>query len=131
MPRRPNYGQDRAERQRSQAAKRDKRLAAKAERRGKGLSDPESTAAAATVAPAAVAERGVPMPVDPVTLVRLSQALKFVCGAEHPATLAVLRAARSGAGDDIQRAHALFQQLTPGNRRAALTLSAATQSALR
>jgi hypothetical protein len=37
----------------------------------------------------------------------------------------------SSDGCDIERARALFQQLTPGNQRAALTLVAATPSALR
>ncbi len=71
------------------------------------------------------------MPEDAVTLIRLAQALKFVCGADHPATLAVQRAAASGDGEDVDRARALFQQLTPGNQHAALTIAAAAPSALR
>jgi len=68
---------------------------------------------------------------DPVAMARLAQVLKFVCGPEHPTTLAVRRAAMSRDGDDIERARALFRQLTPGNQRAALTLVAATPSPLR
>jgi len=126
---RPNYGQERAERQRRKAARRDERLAAKAERRHQ---PPDANSAAATEAPAeSAADLGTLLSADPVAMARLAQVLKFVCGAEHPTTLAVRRAAISSASDDIERARALFRQLTPGNQRAALTLVAATPSALR
>ena len=51
--------------------------------------------------------------------------------ADHPATLAVQRAAISGDGDDIGRARSLFLQLTPENQRAALTIAATTPSSVR
>jgi hypothetical protein len=132
VARQPNYGQERAERQRRKAARRVERLAAKADRRDKGL-PPDSASAAApeTPSPAAAAKLAGRLPEDPVALVRLGQALKFVCGAAHPTTLAVLRAATSGEGDDIERARALFLELTPGNQHAALTIAAAGSSALR
>jgi hypothetical protein len=129
MARRPNYGQERAERQRSKAARRDARLAAKAGRR-KGAAGDDGAAANGNGAAEAGAP-GAPMPADPATMLRLGQALKFVCGAQHPTTLAVQQAALSGDGGDIERASALFGQLTPGNRRAALTIAAATPSAAR
>src|ERR1700741_3195509 len=74
---------------------------------------------------------GALLSADPIAMARLAQVLKFVCGDDHPTTLAVRRAAMSSDGGDIERARALFQQLTPGNQRAALTLVAATPSALR
>ena len=125
MAKRPNYGQERAERQRRKAARRDERLAAKAERRQQ---PPDAGSAAA---PEALAEPGPSLPSDPIAMARLAQVLKFVCGDDHPTTLAVKRAAMSSDGADIERARALFQQLTPGNQRAALTLVAATPSTLR
>jgi hypothetical protein len=132
VARQPNYGQDRAERERRKAARRDERLAAKTERRSKNQ-PPDATPAIAveTESPSAAARLGASMPADAVTLIRLVQALKFVCGADHPATLAVQRAAASGHGEDVDRARALFQQLTPGNQHAALTIAAAAPSALR
>jgi len=126
VAKRPNYGQERAERQRRKAARRDERLAAKAERRHQPSDDAGSAAA-----PQALAEPGPLLPADPIALARLAQVLKFVCGDDHPTTLAVKRAAMSSDGADIERARALFQQLTPGNQRAALTLVAATPPALR
>ena len=131
MARRPNYGQERAERQRRKVARRDERLAAKADRRDK---DSPPDPAAATAEPhSSSARAGVeaPLPDDPFALIRLGQALKFVCGTAHPATLAVLRAATSGAGEDVDRARALFLELTPGSRHAALTIAAAGPSGLR
>lgn len=130
MARRPNYGQERAERQRRKAARRDERLAAKAERRDKGS---PADAGGATVETPALPVPGldVPMSGDPVAMAQLGQALKFVCGADHPVTQAVLRAATSGDRDDIDRARVLFLQLTPENQRAALTIAAAAPSALR
>ena len=125
MEKRPNYGQERAERQRRKAARRDERLAAKAERRH------QPADAGSTAAPEATAEPGTLLSADPIAMARLAQVLKFVCGDDHPTTLAVRRAAMSSDGGDIERARALFQQLTPGNQRAALTLVAATPSALR
>lgn len=132
MARQPNYGQERAERQRRKAARRDERLAAKAERRDKDMPPGAAPAIAPeTGSPSAVAELGASMPEDSITLLRLGRALKFVCGADHPATLAVQRAAASGEGEDVDRARALFLQLTPGNQHAALTIAAAAPSALR
>jgi hypothetical protein len=132
MAKRPNYGQERAERQRRKAARRDERLAAKADRRDRGRPDDGAPLLAPnTDAPAAVEDFDASMPADPAMIVRLGQALGYVCGAEHPITLAVQRAAISGDGDDVERARVLFLQLLPGDRRAALVLARATPSALR
>jgi hypothetical protein len=107
-------------------------VAAKTERRDKDLPpDPASTAVLETRLPSAAAKLGAPLPDDPFALVRLGQALRFVCGAAHPTTLAVLRAAASGEGEDIERARSLFLELTPANQHAALTIAAARSSAPR
>src|SRR5215510_13457802 len=103
MPRRPNYRQDRAERQRKQAARRDERLAAKADRRERNrpsdstLGDRIGSMAAGS----AVESSDTPMPADTAAILRLAQALAFVCGPDHPATRATQRAAQSGAADDV------------------------------
>jgi hypothetical protein len=132
VARQPNYGQERAERQRRTAARRDERLAAKAERRDKSpATDSVAQAAADTHSP----ERGPNLsawtPNDPTAMLRLGRALTFVCGADHATTLAVQRAAMSGDGADIDRARTLFLQLTPSNQHAALTIAGAGPSALR
>jgi hypothetical protein len=129
VARRPNYAQERAERQRRKAARRDERVTARAERRDTGpQSGDASVAAPETKASAAAGTSEPPMPADPVAMVRLAQALRFVCGANHPTTLAVQRAAMGADDNDVDRARALFLQLTPSDRRAALTIAAATPS---
>ncbi|HZF35111.1 MAG TPA: hypothetical protein VE914_15045 [Candidatus Angelobacter sp.] len=127
MAKRPNYGQERAERQRRKSARRDERLAAKAERREKGRppgEEPEDGAEAAPASPAAT------MPADAAAMHRLGQALAFVCGPEHAATVAVQRAVASGGAEDIERARAMFLQLGPRDQRAALAIAAAAAPSL-
>jgi hypothetical protein len=53
---------------------------------------------------------------------RLAKALVFVCGAEHPTTVALKAAAESGSERDIKNARTLFLRLKPGERRAALAM---------
>ena len=127
MPRRPNYGQDRAERQRKKAARRDERLAAKAERRERNRPSDSNLgdSTGSTAADPAVESSYTPIPADAAAMWRLAQALAFVCGPDHPATLATQRAAQSGAADDVQRARAMFLQLTTQDQRAALAIAAA------
>jgi len=127
VPRRPNYGQDRAERQRKKAARRDERLAAKAERREKNWpSDSKLVDSAGPMAAGSAAESSdAPTPADAAAMRRLAQALAFVCGPDHPATLALQRAAQSGAADDVERARAIFQQLAAREQRVALAIAAA------
>src|SRR5262249_50086051 len=122
MPRQPNYRQDRTDRQRKKAAPRDERVAAKAERREReraaDAQPGDSTGSMA--ADSGVESSDTPIPADAAAVWRLAQALAFVCGPDHPATLATQRAAQSGAADDVQRARAMFLQLTTQDQRAAL-----------
>jgi hypothetical protein len=53
---------------------------------------------------------------------RLAKALVFVCGPDHPTTVALRAAAESGSDRDIKNARALFLRLKPGDRRAALAM---------
>ncbi len=61
---------------------------------------------------------------DRAAMERLSRALAFICGADHPTTAAMKAAAASGSERDIKNARALFLKLKPGDRRAALTMLA-------
>lgn len=127
MARRPNYGQERAERQRKKAARREERLAAKSERRLKHEPADEAAGGAPAMLARPAAEAAVAaMPADRTAMLRIGNALKFVCGADHPTTLAVQRAAETCADDDIGHARSLFMQLSPGNQSAALTLAGAS-----
>jgi hypothetical protein len=68
---------------------------------------------------------GLPMDettIDREAMGRLAKALAFICGADHPTTLALKAAAESGSERDIKQARALFMRLKPGDRRAALTM---------
>jgi hypothetical protein len=60
--------------------------------------------------------------IDRVAIGRLAKALVFICGADHPTTVALRTAAESGSERDIKSARASFLKLKPGDRRAALTL---------
>jgi len=127
VAKRPNYGQERAERQRRKSARRDERLAAKAERREKNRppgEEPDESPEAAPASPAAT------MPADSAAMHRLGQALAFVCGPDHAATLAVQRAVESGGAEDIERARAMFLQLGARDQRAALAIAAAAAPSL-
>ena len=127
MARRPNYGQDRLERQRKKTARRDERLAAKAERREKHrLADSRlGGSTGSTAAESAAESSDAAIPADSASIMRLAQALAFVCGSDHPATLAVQLAARSGTADDVRRARVMFLQLAVQDQRAALSIAAA------
>jgi hypothetical protein len=59
---------------------------------------------------------------DPAAMGRLAKALAFICGADHPTTVALEAAAESGSERDIAKARKLFLGLKPGDRRAALTM---------
>ena len=129
MAKRPNYGQERAERQRRKAARRDERLAAKAERRDRNRPPGEDEGEGAEMPPSP-AGADVTMPADAGAMHRLGQALAFVCGPDHPATLAVQRAVESGAAADIERARGMFLQLGARDQRAALAIAAAAAPSL-
>ncbi len=61
---------------------------------------------------------------DSAIMGRLAKAMAFICGADHPTTIAVKAAAESGSERDIKKARALFLRLKPGDRKAALTMLA-------
>jgi hypothetical protein len=60
--------------------------------------------------------------IDRDAMGRLAKALTFVCGADHPTTVALKAAAESGSERDIKNARALFLKLKQGERRAALAM---------
>jgi hypothetical protein len=60
--------------------------------------------------------------IDRDAMGKLASALAFVCGADHPTTLALKAAAESGTERDIKNARALFLRLKQSDRRAALTM---------
>jgi hypothetical protein len=60
--------------------------------------------------------------IDRAAMGRLAKALVFVCGSDHPTTVALRAAAESGSERDIKNARALFLRLKPGDRRAALAM---------
>lgn len=60
--------------------------------------------------------------IDQAAMGRLAKALAFICGANHPTTVALKTAAESGAERDIKNARALFLKMKPGDRRAALAM---------
>jgi hypothetical protein len=55
-------------------------------------------------------------------MARLAKALAFICGADHPTTVALKTAAETGSERDIKHAHTLFMRLRSGDRRAALAM---------
>jgi hypothetical protein len=59
---------------------------------------------------------------DRAAMGRLAKALAFICGPDHPTTLALKAAADSGSDQEIKKARALFLRLSPGDRQAALNM---------
>ena len=59
---------------------------------------------------------------DAAMMGRLGQDLSFICGAEHPATVALKKAAETGADKDVKAARAQFLKIKPNERRAALAM---------
>ena len=62
--------------------------------------------------------------IDQAAMGRLAKALAFICGADHPTTVALAKASESGTPKDIKAARALFLKLKPGDRRSALAMLA-------
>ena len=62
--------------------------------------------------------------IDPATMGRLAKALAFICGADHPTTIALKAAAESGAEKDAKKARSLFLKLKSTDRQAALAMLA-------
>ena len=60
--------------------------------------------------------------IDRDAMGRLAKALGFICGADHPTTVALSAAAESGSDRDIKKARSLFLKLKPGDRNAALAM---------
>ncbi len=60
--------------------------------------------------------------IDQAAMGRLAKALVFICGADHPTTVALKAAAESGSARDIKNARRLFLRLKPSDRRAALAM---------
>lgn len=60
--------------------------------------------------------------IDREAMGRLSEALAFICGADHPTTAALRKAADSGSEKDIKVARTLFLRLKPAERKAALVM---------
>lgn len=59
---------------------------------------------------------------DAAIMGRLASALSFICGAQHPATVALKTAAETGADKDVKAARAQFLKVKPNERRAALAM---------
>ena len=60
--------------------------------------------------------------IDREAMGRLAKALTFICGADHPTTVALRTAAESGSARDIKAARSLFLKLKQGERKAALAM---------
>lgn len=60
--------------------------------------------------------------IDPKMMGQLAHAVGFICGADHPATMALKKAAETGAAKDIAAARKAFLKLKSGERRGALTM---------
>lgn len=60
--------------------------------------------------------------IDPALMGRLSKALSFICGADHPATVSLKTASETGADKDVKAARTQFLKVKPGDRRAALAM---------
>jgi len=60
--------------------------------------------------------------IDQAAMGRLAKALVFICGPDHPTTVALKAAAESGSERDIKNARTLFLRLKAGDRRAALAM---------
>jgi hypothetical protein len=59
---------------------------------------------------------------DRAAMGRLAKALIFICGPDHPTTVALKTAAESGSDRDIKAARSSFLKLKSGERRAALAM---------
>lgn len=62
------------------------------------------------------------MKIDREAMGRLAGALAFICGKDHPTTVALRTASESGLDRDIKAARTLFLRLKQSDRRAALTM---------
>jgi hypothetical protein len=60
--------------------------------------------------------------IDRDAMGRLAGALSFICGATHPTTVALQKAADSGTEKDIKAARTLFLRLKLSERQGALAM---------
>jgi hypothetical protein len=60
--------------------------------------------------------------IDAGAMAKLAKALNFICGADHPTTAALRKAAETGTDADIKAARKLFLRLKHSERRAALNM---------
>jgi hypothetical protein len=60
--------------------------------------------------------------IDRAAMGRLAKAMVFICGADHPTTAALRRAAETGTARDIKAARAAFLRLKSSERKAALAM---------
>ena len=61
---------------------------------------------------------------DLAAIGRLAKALEFICGPDHPTTIALRTAAESGSEQDIRKARKAFLALNGRSRSAALAMLA-------
>ena len=62
------------------------------------------------------------MKIDRAAMGRLAKSLTFICGADHPTTVALQAASDSGTDKDIKAARSAFLKLKSSERKAALTM---------
>ncbi len=62
--------------------------------------------------------------IDREAMGRLAKSLAFICGSDHPTTVALKAAAENGSDQDITKARKLFLSLKSRDRLAALTMLA-------
>jgi hypothetical protein len=62
--------------------------------------------------------------IDREAMGRLAKALTFICGPDHPTTVALKAAAESGSDREIAKARKLFLGLKTGERQAAMAMLA-------
>jgi hypothetical protein len=60
--------------------------------------------------------------IDRDAMGKLAGALSFLCGAEHPAVVALRKASDSGTDKDIKAARTQFLKLKSSERQAAMTM---------
>jgi hypothetical protein len=60
--------------------------------------------------------------IDRAALERLAKALAFICGDEHPTTIALRLAVESGSDSDVKRARGAFLKLASRDRHAVMVM---------
>jgi len=60
--------------------------------------------------------------IDRGAIGRLAKALVFICGADHPTTVAFKTAVETGSESAVKQARTMFLKLKTGDRQAALRM---------